>query len=170
MVIMTITSFWYIKNSNQNLAYVYVDSVLAEYHAMQDVNDRITLLQNEKSKSLDSVYLNLQERSNWLKSNYASLSKEELINAQLELSNGEREFMDLQRLTNIQVDSVRSASIEPIYEEINDFIKRYSNELGYDFVFGNLGNGNIMYATGASDITLEIIEGLNVEYYQKNSK
>jgi len=166
LVVLAVCFFTYksIQMDQQRIAYVYVNNVLEEYHAMQDMNDRLKVVENRAYKTLDGMYQTLQEEAKWLRSNYNSLSQEEIGNKQLEIGNMERVFMDMQQKSNTHLDSLRAKSIEPIYDEVNQFIKDYGEEQGYSFVLGNLGNGNIMYASGASDITLEVIDGLNVAY------
>ena len=115
-------------------------------------------------KILDSLYSSIQDRAIWLRDNHNTLAQAEIAVKQLEIANLETTFLDKQNTLNSEYDSLRSKAIEPIYDEVNKFIEDYAKQHGYNFVFGNLGNGNIMYGYGSYDITLEVIDGLNVKY------
>jgi len=56
---------------------------------------------------------------------------------------------------------------QTVINDINDFVKDYGKNHGYPIIFGAGGNGNIMYAEEASDLTGEVLEGLNAQYEGK---
>lgn len=56
----------------------------------------------------------------------------------------------------------KSATFERvIWEKINQKINEYGKEKGYDYIFGAKGDGSIMYASDAKDITKEVIAYIN---------
>lgn len=57
-----------------------------------------------------------------------------------------------------------------IWEFINDGIKEYGDENGYDFIFGASGDGHLMYAQKNLDLTESVIEYLNAKYDDKPLK
>ena len=54
--------------------------------------------------------------------------------------------------------------LEGVFNKINAYIERYGAENGYDVIIGATLSGNILYANKATDVTDEIIKGLNNEY------
>lgn len=58
----------------------------------------------------------------------------------------------------------KSATFERVvWEKINEKINDYGKEKGYDYIFGAKGDGSIMYASEAKDITKEVIAYINHE-------
>jgi outer membrane protein len=51
-----------------------------------------------------------------------------------------------------------------IWKFINDKAAEYGKENNYEFIFGAMGNGSLMYAREKNDITEEFIEYLNATY------
>jgi outer membrane protein len=51
-----------------------------------------------------------------------------------------------------------------IWKEINQDIKDFGKEKGYDFIFGASGDGNLMYANEMNNLTNEIIIYINKRY------
>ena len=50
----------FFNNDKQKIAYVFVDEVITEYHAMQDVNDKLQLNESLETEKLDEFYKQLR--------------------------------------------------------------------------------------------------------------
>jgi outer membrane protein len=48
--------------------------------------------------------------------------------------------------------------------EINTYLKQYGKEKGYTFILGATESGNIVYAAEGTDISDEVLKGLNAQY------
>ncbi len=51
-----------------------------------------------------------------------------------------------------------------VLEEINGYLKQYGKEKGYTFILAATNNGNIVYAAPGTDISEEVLHGLNRQY------
>lgn len=51
-----------------------------------------------------------------------------------------------------------------LLDKIQDFLDRYNEGKGYDFILGYARGGGILHANKAYDITAEVLEQLNLEY------
>jgi outer membrane protein len=51
-----------------------------------------------------------------------------------------------------------------IWKQINAYVGDYGKSKGYDFIFGTSGDGNIMYANDAHDITKDVVTYINQRY------
>lgn len=51
-----------------------------------------------------------------------------------------------------------------VLEEINAYLKQYGKEHGYTFILGATESGNVVYAADGTDITEEVLKGLNAQY------
>ena len=164
---LVLSAVQYFKSDKQKTAYIYINEVVAEYHAMQDVDDKLTLSETMGKENLDTFYKNIQDKINWLKENHENIKDSEVVDKHHEIIDLEKVFNTMKQRTNNKLDSIRFTLKEPIYKDVNQYIKNYSEENGYDYVLGNLGNGNIMYGNNIYDITLEVIDGINVAYNKK---
>lgn len=54
-----------------------------------------------------------------------------------------------------------------MYERINQYVKDYGDENGYNYIFGAQSGGNIMYSKETNDITEEVIKYINTRYQGK---
>ena len=51
-----------------------------------------------------------------------------------------------------------------VTKEINDFLNRYGESHGYDYILGATNVGNVVYAKKGKNITDEVLKELNAEY------
>jgi outer membrane protein len=51
-----------------------------------------------------------------------------------------------------------------VLKEINAYLKQYGKEKGYTFILGATEGGNIVYAADGTDITEDVLQGLNAQY------
>ena len=173
VAILSITALFfsvlqYFKTNQQKIAYVFVEEVIAEYHAMQDVNDKFQVEEATQKEKLDAFYQDIQEKIGWLQENHKTLKKSTVTDKQHEIVDLEKALQQMQQKTYKELDSIKISWTSPIYEEVNQYIKNYSQQKGYDYVLGNLGNGNMMYGNPVYNLTLEVIDGMNTAYNKKN--
>ena len=56
-----------------------------------------------------------------------------------------------------------------VLAEINAYIKQYGKAEGYTFILGATETGNIVYAADGTDISSEVLKGLNEQYDRQHS-
>jgi len=151
-------------NKGPKIGYIYLDDVLSEYHAFQDYNTKLKAQESEFKELLDVYYLDIQEKVEFFKKNKKKLEETEIVKKRNEIKELERVHSEMSVISKQQLDSIKTSWLDPLYKDINNEIKTFSEEEGYDYVFGNLGNGNIMYGKNSYNVTLEIIDRINVTY------
>ena len=50
---------------------------------------------------------------------------------------------------------------QAVLGEINTYIKQYGKKKGYTFILGATESGNIVYAAEGTDVTADVLQGLN---------
>ncbi len=87
----------------------------------------------------------------------AQLKEQELMQQQ----------QDLMQLNETYRDRLARKELEmntELLDKISDFLERYNEEKGYDFILGYAQGGGILYARETHDITREVLRLLNAEY------
>jgi outer membrane protein len=154
----------YFKSNNQKIGYVFIEDVMAEYHLFQDINDKLKLEESTRLENINDFYKEIQLKANWLKENNSKIKNSELTDKQHEIVDMERAYTLMQKKAYAKLDSIKVVWTSPVFDSINSFIKNYSDKNGYDYVLGNLGNGNIMYGDHTHDLSLKVIDALNLAY------
>lgn len=59
--------------------------------------------------------------------------------------------------------------VKSVLDRINQVMEEYGREHGFDVILGSGGEGNILYGGSAIDITDEVLEVFNKEYYDESN-
>ena len=83
------------------------------------------------------------------------------------LGNKQQQINGYQEAIQKKIQEEDKKVTQTVINDINDYIKEYGKNHGYKIIFGASGGGNIMYADESTDLTEEILKGLNEEYVKK---
>lgn len=87
----------------------------------------------------------------------AQLKEQELMQQQQDLIQLNETYRDRLARKEFEMNS-------ELLDKISDFLERYNEDKGYDFILGYAKGGGILYARDAHDITREVLRLLNEEY------
>lgn len=150
-----------------NIAYIDVDSLLLSYDYSKELNEQLLRKRensqanyNQKARQLESELSEFQRKYE----NNAFLSQERLQSEQQRLIQKQQDLQALdQRLSNELAEEMQKMN-DCLRDSIYSYLGVYNKEAGYDLIFSNSGNDNIMIGNAAYNITAEILEGLNARY------
>lgn len=153
--------------SGMKIAYVEIDSLLAQYNFCIDLNEAMV-------KKSENVRLTLNQKANALNKEKQEFQKKVENNAFLSQERAQQEYnrlvkleQDLQELSNKLQNGLMEESNKnslQFRDSINAFLKEYNKTHGYSLIFSNTGFDNLLYADKAFNITKEIVDGLNARY------
>ncbi len=161
----SIFSFFYLQSSE--LVYVDVNKLLEGYQRTKIVKAQF----EEKAKTLnanvDSLMVDWQNELKSYEKERSKMSKKELELKQELLGNKQQQINNYQQAIQKQIQEEDKKSTQTVINDINDYIKEYGKKHGYKIIFGASGGGNIMYADEATDLTQDVLKGLNKEFEGK---
>lgn len=153
--------------SGMKIAYVEIDSLLAQYNFCIDLNEAMV-------KKSENVRLTLNQKANALNKEKQEFQKKVENNAFLSQERAQQEYnrlvkleQDLQELSNKLQNGLMEESNKnslQFRDSINAFLKEYNKTHGYSLISSNTGFDNLLYADKAFNITKEIVDGLNARY------
>ena len=152
---------------NMKIAYVEIDSLLTKYRYWNDLNEmmiqkeeniRTTL--NEKAKDLDKEMREFQRKLE----NNGFASRERAEQENLRISQKQRDLQQLQEKLTSELQAENQKISLQLRDSINSFLKIYNKDKGYQVIFSNTAEDNILLAGDAYDITNELIDLLNKSY------
>ncbi|AXP80823.1 periplasmic chaperone [Mariniflexile rhizosphaerae] len=162
----SILSFFYL-NSSSELVYVDVNKLLDGYQRTKIVKAQF----EEKAKTLnanvDSLMVDWQNEIKSYEKERSTMSKKELELKQQLLGNKQQQINNYQQAIQKQIQEEDKKSTQTVINDINDYIKEYGKKHKYKIIFGASGGGNIMYADEVTDLTQEVLKGLNAEFQGK---
>lgn len=135
--------------SPRNVAYVNPTKLLQGYHGATVQHELFKAKAQSWQQRVDSLSAELQALSQSSNSNRVAKEQQLLRYRDAIQQQAQQEN---QRLTKAVLD------------EINAYLKQYGKDKGYTFILGATESGNIVYAAEGTDITDEVLKGLNAQY------
>jgi outer membrane protein len=153
------------------LAYINVDTLLANYQFAKDANEELVKGQEDSRMKVNSRAKQLQEDMANFESkmkNNAFLSRERAEQENNRLVAQQKELQEYNQQLSNALLTKQQKSNEQLRDTINKFLKTYGPAHHYQMVLStNSMNDNVLYAVDGYDITKEVIQQLNARYTKK---
>ncbi len=165
-LIASIFSFFYFQSKSE-LVYVDINKLLEGYKRTKVEREAFNKKATTLKANVDSLMTDWQKELKTYEKERASMSKKELSLKQELLGNKQQQINNYQQAIQKQIQEEDQKVTQTVINDINDYVKEYGKKKGYPIIFGAGGNGNIMYAEEASDLTNDVLTALNASYEGK---
>ena len=165
-VILSSIAIYFAKSSSE-LVYVDVNKLIEGYSRTKLAKAEFEKKATTMRSNVDSLVTNWQKELQSYEKERASMSAKELELKQELLANKQQQINGYQEAIQKQIQEEDKKATQTVINDINDYIKEFGKRKGYKIIFGASGGGNIMYADESSDLTEEVLKGLNAEYDKK---
>ncbi|HEU4717369.1 MAG TPA: OmpH family outer membrane protein [Bacteroidia bacterium] len=152
----------YSKMSGPKYGYVKIKDVFDRFDMKKEMETKYQKDNGWKQRELDSMAFVLQGEGNRLKS-----MGEVPDSLARDFSLRQNDFLARRKQLEDEKQSQTSEYNQQIINRMNQYINEYGQHNGYDFILGDDGNGNVMFASPARDITEPIIRYINDRYSGK---
>lgn len=149
------------------VAYINVDSLLANYNFAKDLNEELI-------KKTEDARMNINSQAQALEKDYAQFQRKLQTNAFLSEERAQQEAQKLQakkdeldqlnyKLQNdlAQQQAQMNARLS---DTIRNFVKEYNEEMHFELIFTNTMYDNILLDAPKYDITGDVLNRLNARY------
>ena len=150
--------------SGLKIAYIDVDSLLANYACYQDLSE-------EMLRKEENYRLVLAEDANKFQKDVTDFNKkiengvyslrERAEAEQNRLAKRQQALQEKSDKYSKELADEGNANAQKVSETIDNFIKEYNKSHGYDLI---ISKSSLMFANESLNITAEILEGLNAAY------
>jgi outer membrane protein len=158
-----VTDSAFVSGGTMPIAFIDVDSLMANYTYSIDLNEQIT-------KKFENSRANVTEKLRKLQSDAADfqrkvetgsfLSRERAEAEQQRLMKRDQDLQEFQAQMSQELLEEQQRMNEELRKTIMLQLREYNKGKGYQIVYGKL-NDNILYADDAYNITSEVIDFLN---------
>jgi outer membrane protein len=153
--------------NNFKLAYFNLDSLEAHYQYFKDVLDQVKGKENEMNAELSSMEKSYQKKINEWQKKAPTMSQSEGQAAQ-------QEYAQMQQNYQIRKQTLQESLLKhnedmkaDIRKKIEDYLKDYNKEKGYNYIISYEANSFIYIKDTANNITDDLVSGLNAAYKKK---
>lgn len=152
----------YLTFQTPKIGYIDLVKVYNEFDLKKEKEKDLKQIETGQNKVLDSLKLNLE----LIKRNYISTGGNDTLKNDyiMYLKNYETKSNEFEIIKDKLVQDFDDA----IWKQLNQYIKDYSKEKGYDLMLGANGSGAVMYANPAYEISDDVIKYTNEKYNGKN--
>ena len=165
-ILLALVSFYFSRTSSE-LVYVDVNKLMDGYKrtkiAKADFEKKASVMKG----NVDSLITGWQKELQAYEKERATMSLKELKLKQELLNNKQQQLNSYQEAIQKKMQEEDKKVTQTVINDINDYVKEYGKNHGYKIIFGASGGGNIMYASDATDLTQDILKGLNDEFETK---
>lgn len=149
----------YQKQSAPKTGFVLIQDLYNGFHMKKEIEKKYQQTKNARDKILDSLSLELKILANKIQ------SEQEKIKSTIEEFNAKRDEY-VQRKQTYEEDNVALAKKydKEILTQLNQYVKDFGEKNQYTYVFGNDGNGSLLYAKEGENITKQVLEYINNKY------
>lgn len=165
-ILLALISFYFAKTSSE-LVYVDVNKLIEGYKRTKIAKAEFDKKAATMKGNIDSLMTGWQKELQAYEKERVSLSPKELKLKQELLQNKQQQINGYQEAIQKKIQEEDKKVTQTVINDINDYVKEYGKSHGYKIIFGASGGGNIMYATESSDLTEEVLKGLNADYGSK---
>jgi outer membrane protein len=152
--------------------YVDMEAIFSNYGMSADLqskfSDKKQLLEaemNTKSKTYQNSVLDYQN-----KAQKGSITRAVAAETEQKLAAEQQKLLQLRDQYMTQLADAEQAMKRQIFSSIMEFLKPYSINKGYTYVFGNSFGSNLLYADKNFDITQDVLKELNAKYKAEKEK
>ena len=148
------------------IAYFKIDSVLANWELYFDVQEDLSSKQQELETDFErksQSFLKRVEDAQY-KMQRGLVTRAEAEQLQQQLAQEEQNLQGLQNSYAMQLQEEGVVRNRQMIDKIEQYLKQYNSEKGYDYIFSYSFGSNLFFGNPAFDITAEVIEGINAAY------
>ena len=165
-LLLALAAFYFSLN-NAELVYVDVNKLIEGYNRTKTAKVEFEKKASTMKANVDSLLTGWQKELQNYEKERASFSAKELKLKQELLQNKQQQINGYQEAIQKQIQEEDKKITQTVINDINDYVKEYGKKHGYKIIFGASGGGNIMYANESTDLTADVLKGLNAEYGNK---
>lgn len=150
----------------QQVKTAYVDNLQLynEFELKKELEAQYQQLHTSNEASLDSIRRELQALAQYL-DGQEQKDPEKVIR----FNSVRQEFIDSRESIELTEQQISENYTDQVWLHLNEYVKDFAEEKGYDYVLGGSGQGNVMYAKDRLNVTAELIAYVNKKYRDDES-
>jgi outer membrane protein len=154
-----ISIYVYDRMNSPKTGYIVIQEVFNGFELKKDYERRLLATKNKRQKIADSLELELKMLGKKIEAekgkNQADITKFEIKR---------EDYLQKRKLFEEDDQAQTKKYDEEIVTQLSQYVKDFGKQEGYTYILGNDGNGSLMYATDAKNLTRQIVAYINDRY------
>jgi len=159
-IYILIISIFLFSCAEKKDGFVQVSKLYNDFEMTKELSKKLEVSTQVKTQILDSLKFSIKQLEIQLNSD----AKEELIRV-YELK--KQEYLYKEGMFTEESQRLSQTYSDQTMNQINEYVQEFGKSNGYEYIYGASGNGSLMYAKDANDITDQILVFINNKYQGK---
>lgn len=161
LVVLAFISVLAVGCQKQKTGFVNTEKVVKEYKDMTNAQDKYGKMNEDMMAELQQKAQEYQTKVQDYQTNMKSLSSSAREKKEEELMQERQQLQQEQQMRTQQLQQESQTAIDSVINKVKDQVKKYGEQNGYDYIYGQNDAGSIMYAKDSYDLTDEVVKALN---------
>ena len=148
----------------EKIGVVRTADLVAKYAGMEDARMAFEEQQKAWQSEIDTLEADFRHTVNKLNEEWTNLSKSEQEKRRELAGAQEQNLVRYSQSLEVRIQEEENRLIEDVLSQVNDVVREYAEEKGFDVIYGATIEGSILHSNETLDITDELIEILNEKY------
>ena len=157
-------------SGTNSIVFVNSDMLLQKYELVKRLSDQLEKERKDKNGDFkakqkayedDASYFQEQVQKQTISEQSAQKIYEQLMVRQQELSQLQDQYSSELSQKEYEMNTI-------LLDSVRNYLTRLNKKYNYDYILSYNTAGNIFYAKDTFDITQQVLDGLNKEYFDKN--
>ncbi len=151
------------------IAYFKIDSVFANWDLYFSEQEKLSTMQQKLETDFENKSQGFRKRVEdaQYKIQRGLVTRAEAQQLEQQLAAEEQNLVGLQNDYAMQLQEESTVSNRQMVDNLEQYLKKYNADKGYDYIFSYSFGGNLFYGNKVYDITEEVIKGVNEAYPAK---
>jgi outer membrane protein len=149
----------YDKCKPNKMAFINISELFNNFELKKEYERKVTLTKSSRQKIVDSLEFGLKLLGKKIESE-GGKNKED-INVFTVKRN---DFFEKKKAFEEDNERQTKEYDQQIITQLNQYVKDFGKENSYLYIYGNDGNGSLMYANESNNITKEVTSYINLKY------
>ena len=155
---------------SSSIAFINSDEVLQQYDLVKKLSDDLGKERDKKDKDITAKQKAYQDDAAYFQEQVQNqtISQQSAEEIYQQLMVRQQELYQLQDQYSAELAQKEMEMNVVILDSIRNYLKRMNASADFDYVLSYNSMGNILLAKDTFNITPQVIQGLNLEYAEKN--
>ena len=167
LIVLLIIVSLYLNHNKQTFAYVKTGVIIEKYQGMIDARKALEKKAAIWENNLDTLRNNFEKTLIDYNNGKSRLTQSEKKTAAIILEQKRNVFEKYSLEIQQKAESEELKETQAALNQVNSYIEQYGKSHKYDLIVSATSNGNLLYGNKELDITEEVLNNLNKNYFSE---
>ena len=159
LILLSVAMYLIYTGNKSKTAFVKNVDLYNDFALKKELEAKLLSVKNQRKTILDSLVVQLKMMSSELE---YTAKKDEVKMQQFQIR--KQEYLMKEKEFDEDSERLSQQYSDQIWKQINQYVSDFGKEEGYEYIYGAIGNGAMMYAKEKNDITAELKVYINNKY------